>query len=99
MKGNEWDLVFASEVGTAIDPRNITRHFDLMLTKAGLSHLWLHNTRHTAAALMIAQGIELKVIPQILGHSRMSTTADIYGHLLPRQQQEAADKMGELLWG
>jgi integrase len=98
-KGNEWDLIFTSEVGTAIDPRNINRNFDLLLKKAGLERMRFHDTRHTAAALMLAQGIELKMVSQILGHSRIATTADIYGHLLPRQQQEAADKMGELLWG
>jgi integrase len=98
-KGNQWDLVFTSEVGTAVDPRNINRNFDLLLKKAGLKPMRFHDTRHTAAALMLAQGIELKVVSQILGHSRISTTADIYGHLLPRQQQEAADRMGELLWG
>ena len=48
---------------------------------------------------MLAQGIPLKVVSSILGHSKISTTADVYGHVLPRHEQEAADKMGELLWG
>jgi integrase len=58
-----------------------------------------HDTRHTSAVLMLAQGIPLKVVSQVLGHSRISTTAEIYAHVPPRQEQEAADKMGALLWG
>lgn len=98
-KGNEWDLVFTTEVGTGIEPRNINRQFALFLEKAGLPGIRFHDTRHTAAVLMLAQGIPLKVVSSILGHSKISTTADVYGHVLPRHEQEAADKMGELLWG
>jgi integrase len=98
-KGNEWDLVFTSEVGTGIEPRNLNRHLTALLAKAGLPNIRFHDTRHTAAVLMLAQGIPLKVVSQVLGHSKIATTADIYAHVLPRQEQEAADKMGELLWG
>ncbi len=97
-KGNEWDLVFTSEVGTGIEPRNLNRQLVGLLEKAGLPKIRFHDTRHSAAVLMLAQGITLKVVSQILGHSKIATTADIYAHVLPRQEQEAADKMGALLW-
>lgn len=98
-KGNEWDLVFTTDVGTGIEPRNLNRQLTTLLAKAGLPNIRFHDTRHTAAVLMLAQGIPLKVVSQVLGHSKISTTADIYAHVLPRQEQEAADKIGMLLWG
>ncbi len=91
--------MFTSEVGTGIEPRNLNRQLALLLKKAGLPNIRFHDTRHTAAVLMLAQGIPLKVVSQVLGHSKIATTADIYAHVLPRQEQEAADKMGDLLWG
>ncbi len=97
--GNEWDLVFTSEVGTGIEPRNVNSQFALFLKNAGLPATRFHDTRHTAAVLMLAQDFPLKVVFSILGHSKISTTAYVYGHVLPRQEQEAADKMGDLLWG
>lgn len=98
-KGNEWDLVFTSDVGTGIEPRNLNRQLTSLLKKVGLPNIRFHDTRHTAAVLMLAQGIPLKVVSQVLGHSKIATTADIYAHVLPRQEQEAADMMGDLLWG
>jgi integrase len=98
-RGNPWDLVFTSTVGTAIDPRNVNRQFDALLSKAGLRHIRVHDARHTAAVLMLAQDIPLKVVSDILGHANIRITADTYAHVLPRQEQHAADTMGELLWG
>lgn len=78
-------------------PGDFYKNYDL-LVKAGLPPMRFHDARHTAAVLMLAQGIPLKVVSQVLGHSKISTTADIYAHVLPRQEQEAADLMGDLLW-
>jgi len=67
------------------------------LEKAGLPRIRLHDTRHTAATLMLVQGIPVKVVSEILGHARASITQDIYQHVIKSQQREAATKMDALL--
>ena len=60
--------------------------------------LWraLHN-RHTAASLMLNNGVPVLVVSKILGHSKTSTTLDIYGHLIPTMQENAARIMDEVV--
>lgn len=100
--GSKWqdnDLVFCTGIGTPYEPNNIRRHFLRMLEQAGLQPMRVHDLRHTAASLMLAQGIPPKVISEILGHSRISITLDTYSHLMEPMRREAADKMDELLGG
>ena len=75
----------------------MTRHFHKVLTKAGLPRKRFHDLRHTCASLMLAQGVHPRVIMDTLGHSHISTTMDIYGHVMPALQQDAAEKMDRLL--
>ena len=56
-----------------------------------------HELRHTAASLMLAQGIPLKVVQEILGHRQLSLTADIYSHLYDSAREDAAARMDDLL--
>jgi len=56
------DLVFCTENGLPIDPRNFTRHFDVMLKRAGIPHIRFHDTRHTFATLMLELGEHPKVV-------------------------------------
>ena len=56
-----------------------------------------HTCRHTAASLLLAEAVPVKVVQEVLGHSLLSTTADIYGHLFPSAFQEAADAMERAL--
>lgn len=58
-----------------------------------------HSTRHTAASLLLAEGVSVKVVQEVLGHSLLSTTADIYGHLFPEAFDGAADAMERALAG
>lgn len=58
-----------------------------------------HSTRHTAASLLLAEKVPVKVVQEVLGHSLLSTTADIYGHLFPEAFEEAADAMERALVG
>lgn len=98
--GSLWedhDLVFPSRFGTPLDPRNALRAFAAVASRAGLDGVGLHTLRHTAASLMIAQGVHLRVIMETLGHSGISITADVYSHVLPQQQREAADALGKAL--
>jgi integrase len=98
--GDRWTdsgLVFVSTVGTPLDPRNVLRIWHGLLDKAGLERRAFHVSRHTAVSLLIAEGVPLKVIQEVVGHSLLSTTADIYGHLFPQAFAEAADAMDRAL--
>lgn len=99
--GNLWQengLVFPSEIGTPLNPYNLIRHFKLMLKKAGLpTTVRFHDLRHSAATLLLAQGVPLKVVSDLLGHSSIVITADVYGHVVEEAQRAAADKLDTLL--
>jgi integrase len=91
------DFVFASPIGTPLDGSAVTRRYQRTLKAAGLPRQRFHDTRHACASFLLAQGVPLRVVQEVLGHSRISTTADIYSHVLPTLQREAADRMAELL--
>lgn len=99
--GSLWQdsgLVFTSAVGTPLEPRNLHRSFKAMLVKAGLPDIRFHDLRHSAASLMLAQGVELRTIQQILGHSSISLTANTYAHVMPSLVQDATAKAAAALF-
>jgi integrase len=93
----ESDLVFTTSLGTPLDSRNITRRFQVALERAGLPRLRFHDLRHTAASLMLAQGVPARVVMETLGHSQISLTMNTYSHVVPALQREAADRMEAIL--
>jgi integrase len=97
--GNQWDLVFVSEIGTPLDTTNVSRQADLLLSKAGLTHIRVHDLRHTACALMLLQGVPVHVVSKILGHATPTITLQVYAKVLPTQQDDAAIAMDNLLFG
>lgn len=92
-------LVFATRVGTPIEPRNLVRHFQALCARAGLPRIRFHELRHTCATLLLAQGVEPRVIMETLGHSVIGTTMNLYTHVLPATQRAAADRMDDLMRG
>lgn len=92
-------LVFTTERGTAIDPRADHRRWRELLVRAGVRPARLHDARHTAATLLLAQGVPARVAMQILGHSQINLTLGTYSHVVPELAHEAADRMAEALWG
>ena len=90
-------MIFSSSVGTPVDQRNLDRDFKTVLKKANLEEIRFHDLRHTAASLMLNNGIPALVVSKMLGHAKTSTTLDIYGHLIPVMQSEAARIMDELV--
>ena len=100
-RGERWrdtGFIFTTTVGTPIDPRNFYREFRGLCEEAGLGHWHPHELRHSAASLMLTQGVKLHVVSRVLGHSSIRMTSDVYGHILEPDRHEAAAAMGALLW-
>lgn len=98
--GGAWQdagLVFTSPIGTPLDPRNVTREFHAMLTAAHVPRVRFHDLRHTAATLLLAQGVDPRTIMETLGHSQISLTLNTYSHVLPALQADAAAKLDAIL--
>jgi integrase len=70
--------------------------FKPILKAAGLPTIRFHDLRHTAAMLLLSQGVHPKVVQERLGHSEISVTLDIYSHVLPSMQREAAGKLDRM---
>ena len=75
------DYVWVDEIGMIVNPNSLTNHFQKFLEQHGLPKIRFHELRHSCASLLLACGVNMKEIQEWLGHSAMSTTADIYSHL------------------
>lgn len=95
----EHGLVFPNELGGPMDDRNDYRSWVSLLRRAKVRRVRLHDGRHTAATLLLASGVHPRVVMELLGHSAMSTTTDIYSHVMPALAKEAAETMNAALWG
>jgi integrase len=99
--GPDWDdqdLVFPNHVGRPMSQANLLRRdFYPLLESAGLPRIRFHDLRHTAATLLLGQNINTKVVSEMLGHSRVGVTMDLYQHVTPTMQQEAARAFDTLL--
>ncbi len=91
------DLVFTTEIGTHLEPRNVTRSFGQLCQAASLRPLRLHDLRHSAASFLLLQGVDLKTVQTMLRHTRLATTADLYLHVHPELQRGAVESMERLL--
>ena len=89
-------LVFATALGTPIEPSNLRRGFNSILTKADLDHLRIHDLRHIHASLLLQQGVHPKVVSERLGHASVNITLDTYSHILPGIQASAAEQLDKL---
>ena len=93
----EHGLIFTTGIGTPISQRNLLRNFKVLLQQAGLPPIRFHDLRHSAASLMLNNGVPVIVVSRRLGHARTSITLDVYGHLLPSMQAEAAELIDGLV--
>ena len=89
----ERDLVFATSIGTPLEPGNLLRAWYRITDAAGLAGLRIHDLRHAHATLMLGQGIHPKVVSERLGHASVNITLDTYSHVLPGLQQAAAETL------
>ena len=75
------------------------REFGRLITTAGVKRIKFHGLRHTVATLMLAAGVPVHVVQRRLGHSKVEKTLNVYSHVLPSMQQEAAARLTALLHG
>jgi integrase len=89
--------VFTSEAGVPLDGDRVRYSLRSPLALAGLAAVTFHQLRHSAASLLLAQGVPLKVVSEVLGHSTIALTANAYGHLSEQLWRGAADGMDRAL--
>lgn len=95
-----FDLVFPNRVGKPLDANNLLNyHFQPLVKRAGLPRMRFHDLRHTAATLLLGRGVNPKIVSEMLGHASIAITLDIYSHVLPDMQAQAADAMDAALDG
>jgi integrase len=100
LAGSKWvesGYVFTSSTGTAMDPRNLTRRFQLLAEAAGVPRQRFHDLRHFAASVQLMDGAPLNAVQQQLGHSEASTTLDIYAHVSQVVHRDWAERMADLM--
>lgn len=91
------DYVCVNQLGELLRPSYVTDHFRELLEKYGLRHIRFHDLRHTFASLLINQDVPLINVSNFLGHSDLSTTANIYAHLDKASKQASAAVISEIL--
>jgi integrase len=89
--------VFASVAGTPISPRNLLRQFKAILKKAKLRDIRFHDLRHSCATFLVARGVHPRTVMEILGHAQVSTTMNIYGHVMHETKVSAVSSIDKLL--
>lgn len=98
--GDRWDehdLVFPNSLGRPKEARAIEKRFVDLLAKAGLPRVRFHDLRHSAATLLFSLGTHPKVVQEILGHSGIGITMNLYTHHMPVLHDEAMANLGQLL--
>jgi integrase len=92
----DFDLVTTRADGTPMDPRRVSRLFTQLARENGFDFTF-HGLRHAYASLMLASGVDLKVTSDLLGHSTIGITADLYTHVAKKLHREAAASLDSLL--
>lgn len=94
--GRGWkpdDFVFSSRCGEPLDAGNLNREYKKLLKKAGLPDVTFHSLRHTAASMLMEQGVDPLTVMYFLGHSNPNVTLSIYCHVSSKQKRGAAEKI------
>jgi len=99
--GDSWtdhDLVFATRHGSPLERTEDWRAWKIILRQAQVRDARVHDARHTAATLLIEQGVHIRVVQEVLGHTRVTTT-ERYTHVATLQMKDASERMDQALWG
>ena len=98
--GHRWgghDLVFTNRNGKPLDRANVRKQFPRLLETADLPQIRVHDLRHTAATLLLLQGVNPRTVMELLGHSDVTMTLNTYSHVLASLKQDAARRMDDAL--
>ncbi len=99
--GDLWqenDYVFKQDDGQPMHPYSITQWLDKLSRRRGLPHINPHAFRHTAASVMIVNGADIVTISKMLGHAKVSTTEDIYSHVIEDSKQQAGNVLADVFY-
>jgi integrase len=96
-KAPHGDLVFTGPTGRPVMGATLTHRFHDAQVRGGLTPVRFHDLRHAAATLMLAGGVDLKVVSELLGHSTIATTANVYAGVLDSLKVDAAERMTRLM--
>ena len=88
-------MVFCDSDGNPLDPDQLSNKFKKLAPEAGVGKLKFHDLRHTHASLMLSENVNLKVTSERLGHGSIAITADLFSHVQPTVQEEAAQRFGD----
>jgi integrase len=91
--------VFTTTIGTPIDPRNASSLFNELRDASGVREQRFHDQRHWCATLLLAPGVPILLVKELLGHTLLSTTMDLYGHVLAEDKRRTADSMDAIFQG
>ena len=96
---DEHDLALCRGNGSPIRPGNFTKAFKDFLARHNMRTIRFHDLRHSCASLMLQSGVAMKTASEILGHSSIAITADLYTHVMQKTKEEAAGKIGDYVFG
>jgi integrase len=91
---NQWTdtgLAFTTQLGTPVEPRNLLRVVENAARRAGMDGIDVHTLRHSTATAWAEAGVHIKAVSDLLGHSSISVTGDIYGHTSDDTARAAVD--------
>jgi integrase len=95
IRQTEATFVYAREDGEPMQPRSLTHAWQRMLARTALSRIRFHDLRHAHATHLLASGVHPKVASERLGHSKVGITLDLYSHVLPGMQEDAAARVDD----
>ena len=94
----DMDVVIFNQLnGKTVFPSNLTKAYQRDVRASGLPHIPFHSLRHCHATMLIEKNVNVKLISERLGHSKIGITLDTYSHVIPSMQQEVADQIDELI--
>ncbi|MFI7246191.1 tyrosine recombinase XerC [Streptomyces qinglanensis] len=96
-RGDGSGLIFTTKNGTPIEPRNLNHSFEALSARAGVRKVRIHDLRHACASLLHEQGANARTIMQVLGHSSIRVTMDIYTFVRLDEQRDAIGRLGDAL--
>ena len=94
---NDATFVYAREDGEPIQPRSLTHNWQALVSRTGIPRVRFHDLRHAHATHLLSSGVHPKVASERMGHSKVGITLDLYSHVLPGMQEDAAARVDDAL--